>query len=515
MPDFEQFLSDTFRSLLDASPETFPEVATAVIEGIVQRLDTDRATLQHLDGDGVRIRLAWGRPGLTERIPAPDATLRMRWYVGELAAGRTIAVERVPDDLPETAQEERDYTTAIGMKANLTVPLTVAGRFRWSIATASFRKPRTWSERDIHRLRSVGDALAAASERIELELALKHRLEQIEELHRRLRAETDYLREERTALHGFAEIVGRSPALLATLALLEQVAPTPSTVLLLGETGTGKELMARAIHQRSPRADGPLVMVNCAAMPATLIESELFGHEQGAFTGATKARAGRFEIAAGGTLFLDEIGDLPLEMQIKLLRVIQQRDFQRLGSSRVQKADVRLIAATHRDLEEEVRAGRFRSDLFFRLNVFPIRIPPLRERREDIPLLVWAFVERLQSSIGKKVERIREPDLEALTAYDWPGNVRELENVIERALILTRDETLAVPAGFASSGPNEANTPKSLRLEDHERDHIAAVLARCGGKIAGEGGAAERLGLHPNTLRSRMLKLGLSRSSTR
>ena len=295
---------------------------------------------------------------------------------------------------------------------------------------------------------------------------------------------------------------------------MAQVAPTSSSVLLLGETGTGKELLARAIHDRSPRRTRALVTVNCAALPPTLIESELFGHEKGAFTGATAAKLGRFELADGATLFLDEIGELPLDLQPKLLRVLQAGEFERLGGTRTLRADVRIIAATNRDLARALAEERFREDLYYRLSVFPIAVPPLRDRREDIPLLVWAIIERRQAALGRRIERVPQRIMDALVRYAWPGNVRELENVIERALILSTDSTLRLEEPFAA-GPRGVARPAGDRLEHVEREHILAVLERCDWRINGPGHAADVLGLHPNTLRSRMAKLGIRRPARR
>jgi transcriptional regulator with GAF, ATPase, and Fis domain len=291
------------------------------------------------------------------------------------------------------------------------------------------------------------------------------------------------------------------------LAQVAQVAPTSTTVLLLGETGTGKEVLARAIHAQSPRASRALVTVNCAALPAALIESELFGHEKGAFTGATSAKVGRFELAHEGTLFLDEIGELPVELQPKLLRVLQGGRFERLGSNRTQQADVRIIAATNRDLARAIVAGRFREDLYYRLGVFPIVVPPLRDRAEDIPLLVWATIERCQARLGRRIERVPKGVMEALMGYAWPGNVRELENVIERAMILSAGSALRLEQAFATPGHGTG----ADRLERVEREHIVRVLERHRWLIDGRGHAAEALGLHPNTLRSRMQRLGIKR----
>jgi transcriptional regulator with GAF, ATPase, and Fis domain len=295
-------------------------------------------------------------------------------------------------------------------------------------------------------------------------------------------------------------------------------------VLLLGETGTGKELLAQAIHDRSPRRSRAFIKVNCAALPASLMESELLGHEKGAFTGAIATHPGRFELADGGTLFLDEIGDLALELQSKLLRVLQDGEVQRLGATRPRKVDVRLVAATNMDLERAMAEGRFRRDLYYRLSVFPIQVPPLRERREDIPLIAWSFVERRRADLGRRVEQIPREVMDALTAYDWPGNVRELQNVLERALILSPgkmlrlEDSLRAPAAMpVASLPSTSPTasasqaPTDRSFDGVAREHVKDVLERCAWRINGPGGAAEILAVHPNTLRSRMRRLGLAR----
>src|SRR5262245_53363718 len=348
--------------------------------------------------------------------------------------------------------------------------------------------------------------------------------EEVQRLRDRLSTENVYLQEEIQQEHNFAEIVGKSPALSQVLALVETVARTPSTVLILGETGTGKELIARAIHDRSPRRDHPLVKVNCSAISAGLVESELFGHVRGAFTGAIGARTGRFEVADGGTIFLDEIGDLPLDTQVKLLRVLQEREVEPVGSSQARRVDVRVIAATNRDLEAEVAAGRFRADLFFRLNVFPILMPPLREREGDIALLAYFFADRFAREFGKRIEGIAPEALERLQAYPWPGNVRELSNVVERTLVLARGPLLDIPVELLPAAPRAANAPARApspaakptdvpgrKLEEIERRHIQDTLEHTGWVIEGERGAAAALGLSASTLRSRMKKLGVRR----
>jgi len=313
------------------------------------------------------------------------------------------------------------------------------------------------------------------------------------------------------------EIVGESPELARVLRQVDQVAETDSTVLIQGETGTGKELVACALHQRSRRARRAFIKVNCAALPAQLIESEFFGHEKGAFTGAITRKIGRFELADGATLFLDEIGELPLELQAKLLRVLQSGEFERVGSSETRRVDVRIVAATNCDLKKAVEDGRFRDDLFYRLGVFPIVMPPLRERKEDIPLLIAFFVEQFRGRLGKRIDHIQTETFERLKAYAWPGNVRELANVVERAMILTEGRTLMVealiehPRDVASAAQDNPSLVALRPLEDVERDHIRTVCESCGWRIRGAGGAAEILGLNASTLRSRMKKLGIVR----
>ncbi len=384
-------------------------------------------------------------------------------------------------------------------------------------------------------LRRLQTALQDANHQLEHRVAartaeLRQALAEVERLKDRLEAENVYLREEiRQEHHNFRDIVGGSPALLDVLAQVETIAPANSTVLIRGETGTGKELIARAIHDRSQRRQRPLVKVNCAAISAGLVESELFGHVKGAFTGAVASRRGRFELADGGTIFLDEIGDLPAETQVKLLRVLQERELEPVGSSETRRIDVRIIAATHQDLEQAVEEGRFRSDLYYRLNVLPLRLPALRERRSDVPLLVKFFLERFARELGKTIDGVSAAAMDRLLEYHWPGNVRELQNVVERAAVLTRGPCLSLerillpgdrltgrpPASEAAACAGtlaaEAAPPELTTLAEMERRHIEAALERCEGVVSGPKGAAKMLGLHPNTLISRMKKLGVER----
>ncbi len=364
----------------------------------------------------------------------------------------------------------------------------------------------------------TAELAAEISERERANLELKKAYDEIRKLKDQLEAENLTLREEIKVSFKDSELIGESHVFRMVLQQVEHVASTDSTVLILGETGTGKGMIARKIHQLSGRRDRPLINVNCAALPATLIESEFFGHEKGAFTGAIDRKIGRFELADGGTIFLDEIGDLPIELQAKLLRVLQDHEFERIGSSKTRTVDTRIIAATNRDLDALIEQGAFRADLYYRLGVFPIRIPPLRERRGDIPLLVWFFITMLQPRLGKTFESVPSRVMDALTAYDWPGNVRELQNIVERAMILSQETRLELDdalMGHDRDAPLSGRTSRqqSDSLEDAQRAHIVRVLEECGWKVRGKGGAAERLGLKRTTLQSRMKKLGIKRPS--
>jgi Nif-specific regulatory protein len=427
-------------------------------------------------------------------------------------------------------EKERNYATeellfSEGVRSLCAAPLIVR---RQSIGTLSVvsETPNQYSEADGEFLQEVANQVALAIENM-------RSYEEIASLKARFEAENVYLQEEIRTEHNFAEIVGNSPALLTVLRKVEQIAATDSTVLILGETGTGKELIARAIHDRSARKARPLVKVNCSAISAGLVESELFGHMRGAFTGAIDRRVGRFELADGGTIFLDEIGELPLETQVKLLRVLQEQEFEPVGSSRTLRVNVRIIAATNRDLEEAVHSGRFRSDLFYRLNVFPIWMPSLRERRSDIPSLVTFFLERFSKRFGKAVDGVTQATMRRLVEYSWPGNVRELQNIVERGMVLSQGPVLTLDPALLpieSSGirltpsvvasdttlPNRSfvesrpwSSSNAASLEHVEREHVLSVLKQTGGVIEGAKGAARILNLHPNTLRSRMKKLGI------
>jgi PAS domain S-box-containing protein len=347
------------------------------------------------------------------------------------------------------------------------------------------------------------------TERKQAEQQLRTAFDEIKHLKEQLEAENIYLREEVKTIRGHEKIVGESEAIRETMINAERVAGADSTVLMQGETGTGKELLARAIHDMSSRKNRAFIAVNCAAIPTTLLESELFGREKGAYTGALSRQTGRFEVADCSTIFLDEVAELPLEAQAKLLRVLQEGKFERLGSTSTVKVDVRVIAATNRDIKRAVQSGRFRDDLFYRLNVFPITVPPLRERREDIPSLVWFFVKEFSERMGKQIERISLKTMDELQAYPWPGNIRELKNIIERSIILTKGTALKVELPSMTS----AVSSNGLTLDEVQREHITSVLDQTGWRVRGKNGAAEILGLKPSTLESRMTRLGIKRKS--
>ncbi|MGD0361547.1 MAG: sigma 54-interacting transcriptional regulator [Bryobacteraceae bacterium] len=393
---------------------------------------------------------------------------------------------------------------AAGLQSAVCIPLLRGDRALGTLNVASMRD-EAFAPHDVELLTQIGNELAIA-----VENALAFR--QIEELKDKLAEEKLYLEDEIRTEYDFEEIVGDAQSLKRVLRAVETVAPTDSTVLIQGESGTGKELIARAIHNLSGRRQRTFVKVNCAAIPTGLIESELFGHEKGAFTGAISQKIGRFELADKGTLFLDEIGDIPLELQPKLLRVLQEREFERLGSVRTVKVDIRLVTATNRDLGQMIANREFREDLFYRLNVFPITLPPLRERHEDIPQLVRYFTQKYARRMNRRIETIPSEAMEALSNWNWPGNVRELENFIERAVILTRGSALHVPLAELRNGadaPASAVSAPLTTLEEAEREHILRALRECNWVVGGPSGAAARLGLKRTTLQSRIVKLGI------
>lgn len=442
----------------------------------------------------------------------PDRPMSSRdfypWFTHNVLNKETVIISRITD-LPAEAARDRENCRVDGTRSVVAIPLSVGeGPVLGALTFGIMREERPWSESVVRGFRLIAEVFTNALERKRMDGQLREHIREIEELKERLEKENICLQEEIKLLGEHPDIVGHSTSMRKLLAQAEQVAKTESTVLLSGETGTGKELLARAIHSMSMRKDRPLVIVNCASLPPTLIESELFGREKGAYTGALTKMAGRFEVADQSTLFLDEIGDLPPDVQGKLLRILEDGTFERLGSTRRLRVNVRIIAATNRDLEQEVREGRFRRDLFYRLNVFPIVVPPLRERTEDIALLVRAIVKEFQRKMGKEIESIPKRTMQALQTYSWPGNVRELRNVIEHAMIVSNSKTLLVQL------PKRAypEADYSGNLQDMERMHVVAVLEKTGWRLGGKGGAAEILGLKRTTLQARMKKLKIKRS---
>jgi formate hydrogenlyase transcriptional activator len=507
---FETLLAETSSRFINLPADQIDSEVEDAQRRICELLDLDRSSLWQVPE---------GEPGtlLLTHVYQPPGSLsppeRMNgrdffpWTAQKVLDGETVTFSKITD-LPPEAGRDRENFRAYGAKSDVIVPLSVGEEPAFGVLTfVVMREERNWPEMVVKGFKLVAQVFANALARKRADEQLKRHVREIEELKQRLEKENIYLQEEVKLLLEHTGIVGQSLAMKRVLAQAEQVARTDSTILILGETGTGKELLARAIHKMSARKDRPLITVNCASLPPTLIESELFGREKGAYTGAMTRMIGRFEIADGSTLFLDEIGELPLELQSKLLRVLEEGSFERLGSTKTLHVNVRIIVATNRDIEHEVKNGKFRKDLFYRLNVFPILIPPLRERPEDIPLLVRAVVKEFQKRMGKEIEIIPKKTMQALQSYSWPGNVRELRNVIEHAMILSKGKTLDVHVPKHASPEADATG----NLKNMERMHTVAVLERTGWRIAGQGGAAEVLGLKRTTLQAKMKKLGIKR----
>lgn len=496
-----------------ASCLDLPTVLTTITEGLVDELEaafariwllgpgdlcagchkvadcTNRSRCLHLEASA---GLYTNLDGEYRRIPL--GTLK----IGEIAQGSGPIFTN--DVLGDARLPNKQWMQDNGLHSFAGHPL----KFRRELlgVIAMFGR-RPLSEAEFDRLAVFANEAAVAIKNAQL-------FTEVEQLKNRLHAENLYLREEIRLDHNFEEIIGESQSIKTVLRSIEQVAPTDSTVLIRGDTGTGKELIARAIHHMSPRRARSLVKVNCGAIPANLLESELFGHEKGSFTGALQRRIGRFELADGGTIFLDEVGELPLDAQVKLLRVLQEREFERVGSGHSTKVNVRVIAATNRDLHAAVKVGSFRADLLYRLNVFPIEVPALSARTSDIPLLVHHFVAKFSAKLGKRFEEVSQGTMDRLTRYSWPGNIRELENVIERATILAIGPRLQIDEAFLHMEPAPLLLSEGT-MEEVERAHIFRVLQDMNWVIEGKQGAAIRLGLHPNTLRSRMQKLGIKK----
>jgi formate hydrogenlyase transcriptional activator len=474
---------------------------------ILDFFEGDRSGLIRLDLENRKtlITHAFYREGL-ERVP-PDADLASMfpWTFDRSGAGECIYFSDL-DELPPEAASDRQSWRTMGVKSALHVPIPVEDNVCCLILVQSLSKNIVWPQETLHRLQIVGEVFTNALSRKKTKEELISSYNQIAKLKEKLEIEADYLRAEVRASQPHDEIIGQSEPVKRVLAMVEQVASTSSTVLVHGETGTGKELVAQAVHNQSPRRDKLMVTVNCASLPSSLIESELFGRERGAYTGALTRQIGRFELADGSSIFLDEISELSLELQAKLLRVLQEGEFERLGSPATIKVNVRVIAATNRNLLEEVKKGKFREDLFYRLNVFPIVLPPLRERLADIPMLVWAFIREFNEKMGRKINKIAKREMASLQQYSWPGNIRELRNVIEHAVIVSSGDELKVRIPENTCGGPSVK----LTLEEMERRYIEEILRQTDWNIKGVGGAAKILDMNPSTLYSRMKKLGIS-----
>lgn len=509
--EFERLIADIASQLAQTSPEQLDESIESTLQALGLFFGTQRAFLAQFTNDGKSLfhRKIWSAEGID--VPPyyfeMDMATASPWFAQQVRLGKAINTGPGLVNLPDESGVLRERLKRDGVNSGVIVPVRVEDRSLGMLGLDTVDQPRDFPTPLVDRLKIVANTVGSTIYRVESQTALQSSQDQIRKLSDRLEQENIYLRNEIEINYKHDEIVGESTPLKMALGQAEKVASQATCVLIQGETGTGKELFARAIHKMSPRSKRSMLMVNCGALPGTLIESELFGREKGAFTGAVSRESGRFEVADGSTIFLDEISDLPIELQSKLLRVLEYGQFERLGSSKPISVDVRVIAATNHNLKKRVQEGRFRKDLYYRLGAFPINLPPLRERREDIPLLVWTFAGRLGKQMGKTIERISQKTMNLLKDYPWPGNIRELRNVLERAMIMSTDTTLRIDSlGFE----DEICTPGAT-LKQVEKAHILKVLESTGWRVSGKHGAADVLGLKESTLRARMKKAGIKR----
>ncbi len=514
--EFEKLLSEVSATFASIPAKEVDREIKDILRRVAGMFGLDRGSVMQYSKDLGQIQAthSWARDGLPEFFDlSEDGTFlsnqHFPWVSDKMSRQETVIFTNV-DELPKEAEKDRQTFQKLGVKSGMAIPYFVEGAFLFTVTFGSTCPGRAWPEDMIHRLRRLGEIFSNAILRKNADQDMQKAFSEIRELKDRLQEENIFLREEIKTIRKHPEIIGESDGIKRVLARIEQVGQRNTTVLILGETGTGKELVARAIHEFSARKSRPMVTVNCAALPATLVEAELFGREKGAYTGALSKQVGRFEIADGSTIFLDEIGELPMELQVKLLRVLEHGQFERLGSSKTLTVDVRVIAATNRDLQKAIEEGKFREDLYYRLNVFPIQIPPLRERPEDILPLAWAFIKEFSRAMGKQIESIPKSRLAAMQGYSWPGNIRELKNLVERAMIESKGKTLIVKFPEHQG----TKTVRHLTIEQLERNHIQEVLEKTNWRIRGRNGAAEILGLNPSTLYARMKKLGIERPAT-
>jgi len=506
---FETMLSDISTRFVNLPGDQIDQEIEECLRLIVQTLQIDRCSIAQFNDDKSELLVthAYVKPGLR---PMPNVVLSKQqpYYTKTLFKREAIVIETV-SELPEEAEAEREHCLKEGIRSSALIPLAVGGHFLGVVGFSTLKEERKWPELLIQRMKMIGLVFANALMRKESEQKLTKAFQQINLLKERLEAENTFLREEFCQQPQIKDFIGTSDAVQNVLKRVDQVAKTDTAVLILGETGTGKELLAQAIHSQSMRKGRPMITLNCATLPSNLVESELFGHEKGAFTGAISRRIGRFELAHKSTIFLDEIGELTLDLQVKLLRVLQLKTFERLGGHDVIETDVRVIAATNRDLYTAVQTGDFRMDLYYRLNVFPILVPPLQSRKEDIPDLVWFFIREFSEKMGKRIATMRKSTMQKLQNYYWPGNIRELRNIIERAMIISNGETLEIELPEQSAPVGKIKT-----LLELQRDHILQVLKSTDWRVRGLNGAAEILDLKPTTLEAKMAKLGIKRPSS-
>jgi len=544
---FEELLSSISSKFVDISKDEVEGEIDLALEMIGKFLGVDQVDILKVSKDKTELRATnhWKRKGI-KGFSVEDVNFERSfpWYTSKIMSGEIVLVKQLGDypgeagteepflkdfnsnltiingdsildkqrnDYSEEAINARQFLKDFSFNFSLTIPIIIDEKTFGTIGIGSMRREQAWGEALLPRLRLLGEIFFNAMNRKIYEETLQKAFLEIKGLKDQLQADSNYLLEEIKSEYDYEMIIGESDVYKKVLYKVEQVAPTDSTVLITGQTGTGKELIARAIHNASARKGRPLVKVSCAALSPSLIESELFGHEKGAFTNALTRKIGRFEHANGTTLLLDEIGELPFDLQAKLLHVLQEGEFERIGSPSTIKVDVRVIAITNRNLEEDIQKGQFREDLWYRLNVFPINVPPLNQRRGDIPLMVQRFVEKAAKKLGKKIKIIPRKTVETLQNYSWPGNVRELENMIERAVILSQDSTLQIADTLELTGNSGSTEVPSISLSEKERKHIIQVLETNNWRIDGPKGAAAVLDINPSTLRGRMRKLEIKR----
>ncbi|MDJ0709961.1 MAG: sigma 54-interacting transcriptional regulator [Woeseiaceae bacterium] len=512
--EFHALVADLSSRLVKAPNERANDEVVRCMGLVCSYLNAQRSVIFWLKPDAKEAEVAYIHSPSGNPFGPLVSLTRYPGFVARLEEGKPVQIDDVAA-LSEGFGADQRSMVDVGAKSLLALPLTAGGEVVGGISFVRTREKQAWREHDISDLTVIAEIFANFVVRLKSRRALDEALSSLRSATRRLEAENIYLREEIELTHGFDDFVGQSRGVMRCLQLVEQVAPTRAPVLVMGETGTGKELIARAIHELSDRKDRPLVKVNCAALPANLVESELFGYEKGAFTGAEAAKRGRFDLADGSTLFLDEIAEIPIELQAKLLRVLQEGEFERLGGGETIRVDVRLVAATNRNLHRAVYEGAFRSDLYYRINTFPIELPPLRDRGDDIQLLAEHFVRMHGQRLGRNVSEISADMMGQLRSYRWPGNVRELEGIIQRALISSDGEIVELAEPLVEHVDTDdapriiSSTIADLKLV--EREHILAVLEATNWKISGPSGAAAQLGLPPSTLRSKMKKLSIER----